>query len=355
MDNLYAVILAGGSGTRLWPRSRTNRPKQFLDLMADETMIQQTVRRLLPIIPLERICFMVGDQHATEIQRELPSVPSDNIFMEPEARGTGPSVGLAAAYLQQRNPDAVMCSLHADHFIADEEGFRNALRSSYEVAQRGLLVTMGATPTFPEIGYGYIECGEALAPAGGHHVYRINRFVEKPALPAAEQMLASGGYLWNTGMFTWRLDTIMTAFAHWMPEFHGQLETITRNLDDRDLLALLWSQVASQTIDRGIMERADNGAVVPIDIGWSDIGSWATLHDLLVADEFGNVVKGDHLAIDTHKSFIHANGKLIATIGVRDIIVVETEDAILICAKDRAQEVKDIVEKLRESKRTDLL
>src|SRR5438045_5096200 len=179
MDNLYAVILAGGSGTRLWPRSRTNRPKQFLDLMADETMMQQTVRRLLALIPLERICFVVGDLHESEIQRELPSVSSENIFMEPQARGTGPCVGLAAAYLRRRDPDAVMCSLHADHFIADEEGFRNALRASYEVAQRGLLVTMGATPTYPETGYGYIECGKELALANGQRIYEINRFTEK--------------------------------------------------------------------------------------------------------------------------------------------------------------------------------
>ncbi len=355
MDNLYAVILAGGSGTRLWPRSRTNRPKQFLDLITDETMIQQTVKRLLPVIPLDRICFMVGEQHAAEIRNELPGVRAENIFCEPAPRGTGSCVGLAAAYLRRRDAGAVMCSLHADHFIADEDGFRAALAASYEVAQRGLLVTMGAAPMYPETGYGYIQCGEELAPVGGHHVYRIARFVEKPGPEAAQRMIESGGYLWNTGMFTWRLDAIMEAFRRWMPEFHRQLHEMAGSLDDRARLSEIWARVVNQTIDRGIMEHADNGAVVPIDIGWSDIGSWATLHDLLVADENGNVIRGQHVAIDTHKSLIQGNGKLIATIGVRDIIVVETEDAILICAKERAQEVKDIVEKLRESKRTDLL
>ncbi len=355
MQNLYAVILAGGSGTRLWPRSRSSRPKQFLDLVADETMIQQTVRRVLPIIPSERICFIVGEQHVAEIQRQLPAVPKENIFVEPAARGTGPCVGLAAAYLRQRDPDATMCSLHADHFIRDAEGFRDALRTSYEAAQHAMLVTIGAKPTYPETGYGYVECGDEVAHANGRSVYRITRFTEKPQRAVAEQMIASGRCLWNTGMFTWRVDAIMAAFERWMPEFHQQLDEIACAFDDTDSLARLWSRVANQTIDRGIMERADNGAVVPIDIGWSDIGSWATLHGLLAADENGNVVRGDHLAIDTHKSLIHANGKLIVTIGVSDIIVVETDDAILICAKERAQEVKDVVDMLRTSKRTQLL
>lgn len=358
IQNLYAVILAGGSGTRLWPRSRAHRPKQFLDLVSDQTLIQQTVKRVRPLIPPENIYFLVGTQHAEELARQLPEIPKANIIVEPMARGTGSAIGLAVAHLRRRDPHGTMISLHADHFIADEEGFRTALRASVEVAQRGLLVTLGATPTYPETGYGYIECGGALESAAGQTVYRIARFTEKPDLATAQQMIASGHYLWNTGMFTWRFDAILDAFARWMPAFMQQVREIEQRIGtphERETLEAIWPQVKSETIDRGIMERAHNGAVVPIDIGWSDIGSWATLHDLLEADEAGNVVRGDHLSIDTRNSLIHANGKLIVTIGLRDIIVVETDDAILICAKERAQEVKDIVEKLKQQQRTSLL
>jgi mannose-1-phosphate guanylyltransferase len=352
VNDLYAVILAGGSGTRLWPRSRTNRPKQFLDLISDRTMIQQTVDRLLPILPPERICFIVGRHHEAELRRQLPAIPAENIYLEPCARGTGPCVGLAAMYLRRRDPNATMVSLHADHYIEHEDSFREALGVSYEIASRGMLVTMGATPTYPETGYGYIERGEPIPAPDGHPVFRIARFREKPDRATAERMIASGRYYWNTGMFTWRLDTIMSAFERWMPEFAQQLATIE---SDSTRLEPVWGQIRNETIDRGIMERADNSAVVSIDIGWNDIGSWATLYDLLPHDTDGNVVHGDHLTVGTTGSLIHAEGKLIATIGLNDVIVVETDDAILICAKDRAQDVKQIVDQLKQKQRATLI
>ena len=351
MEKLYAVILAGGSGTRLWPRSRAHHPKQFLDLIGERTMIQQTVDRLLPVLPAERICFIVGKHHAAELRRQLPMIPPQNIFIEPLGRGTGPCVGLAAATLRQRDPDATMVSLHADHFIARADLFRAALSECCQIAQSGMLVTMGAKPAYPETGYGYIECGEPLAGAGALPAFRIKRFQEKPDRATAEQMIASGRFFWNTGMFTWRVDTILAAFERWMPEFAQQLAGIAGAPDTLDTV---WPQVRMETIDRGIMEHAENAAVVAIDIGWSDIGSWATLLDLLPADADGNVVHGDHLHKDTSNSLVYGNHKLIVTIGVNNLIVVETDDAILICPKERAQDVKDIVEMLKHQQRAQL-
>ena len=358
MDTLYAVILAGGSGTRLWPRSRIHRPKQLLDLVSDQTMIQQTVQRLLPLMPLERICIMTSAHQAALIQRQLPDLPNENMFIEPMGRGTGPCVALAAEYLRRRDPAAVMASLHADHFIPQEEQFREALRASYDVAQRGMLVTLGAAPTYPETGYGYIERGEVLPMANGHDVYRIARFVEKPAAATAKQMIVSGRYMWNTGMFTWRVDMILSEFRLYQAEFMRQLEDIAAAIgapQERETLNRLWPQVKNETIDRGIMERTAHAAVIPVNIGWSDIGSWAALHDLLEKDEHGNVVRGQHLGVDTHDSLIHGQSKLIATVGLTDVIVVETDDAILICAKERAQDVKEIVEQLKKQGRTELV
>ncbi|MBI5877832.1 MAG: mannose-1-phosphate guanylyltransferase [Chloroflexi bacterium] len=350
--NLYAVILAGGSGTRLWPRSRGGHPKQFLDLAGDRTMIQQTVNRVRPLIPLDRIYFLVGSRHAAQLREQLPGVPANNVIVEPSAKGTGPCVGLAAMLIRQRDPNATMTSLHADHFIRDEAGFRTSLQTCHALAQRGLLVTMGAAPTYPETGYGYIERGDALEPACAQAAYRIARFTEKPDRDTAERMMATGRYYWNTGMFTWRVDTILDAFRQHMPAFSAQLDTIAQAPEQ---LPAIWTQVVNETIDRGIMERATNAAVLPIDIGWSDIGSWASLHDLLPADANGNVVLGDHVAIDTHGSFIRSNGKLIATLGVSNLIVVETDDAILICPKDRAQDVKLVVDQLKADRRDALL
>jgi mannose-1-phosphate guanylyltransferase len=358
MENLYAVILAGGSGTRLWPRSRAHRPKQLLDLVSDQTMIQQTVNRLLPLIPIERICIMTGAQHAAETRKQLPNLPTENLFSEPLGRGTAPCVALAAAYLQRRDPEAVMASLHADHFIPYEDLFREALRASYEVAQRRLLVTLGATPTYPETGYGYIERGEALPVANDHAVYRIARFTEKPNVVTARHMIETGNFSWNTGMFTWRVDVILAEFTRYLPNFMRQLDDIIGAYGTArasETLNRIWPHVKNETIDKGIMERTDKAAVIPVEIGWSDIGSWATLHDLLPKNPEGNVVRGHHIGYDTHNSLIYSNGKLIATVGLRDLVIVETDDAILICPKERAQDVKEIVEQLKKQQHTELL
>ena len=352
---MYVLILAGGTGTRLWPRSRTATPKQLLNLSGGQTMMQATVKRVLPIVPVERIFVASNREYGPLIKEQIPDLPWQNIIEEPSGKNTAPCIGLAALHM---NPAEVMASLHADHFIADEEGFRQALLAAEEVAKQGYLVTLGIKPGKPETGYGYVQRADALGEFNNHIIYRAARFLEKPDLATAERFLASGEYYWNSGIFIWQISTLLDSFKNLMPEFSEQLGEIGQALEAGEAIDSIWQQIQSVSIDVGIMERAEKVAVVPVDIGWNDVGSWAAIHEINVgqSDEYNNVaLDAEHISIDTEGVLIEGSGRLVATIGLKDVIIVDSGDALLVCAKDRAQDVKEVVNWLKENNRSEML
>lgn len=358
-DDYYAVIMAGGGGTRLWPLSRRLRPKQVLRLIADESLFQVAVKRLEGLLPQEQICVVTVKEQATLLEAQWPGLPHENFILEPLPRGTASVVGLAALALKHRNPNTVMAILTADHFIADVERFRLLLSAAYDIAQEGYLVTLGITPTFPATGYGYIQYGQALGSYQGLEAFQVLRFKEKPDESQAQQMLLSGDHAWNSGMFIWRVDRILAEFARQMPEFYALLEQIDQawgTAQQQEVVNAIWPAVKVETIDYGIMEHALNTAVIPATgLGWSDVGSWDALFDVLPADDDGNIiVGGKHVGINTSSSLIYMDQehRLIVTLGVEDLIVVDTGDVLLVCRKDQAQKVRQVVDQLKQMNQT---
>jgi mannose-1-phosphate guanylyltransferase len=355
---IYAFIMAGGIGTRLWPRSRKHTPKQFLDLISPETMLQDAYKRLLPIIPPERILVGVGEDYVSVVHEQLPDLPQQNIVVEPSGRGTAPAIGLGALHIYHQSPEAIMAVVTADHHIGDAQLFRQVLLSAAAATQAGRLVTLGITPTFASTGYGYIRRGELLQTINGFDVYRAIRFTEKPDSTMAQAFVDSGLYSWNSGMFIWQVGTIRREFKRQMPQLWSQLVEIERALGtpgEQAVIERVWPGVEKQTIDYGIMEHAHNVAVIPACIGWNDVGSWKTLMALLERNEHGNVEIGGHITLDTSNTLIYSPTKLVATIGLQDIIIVETPDALLVCTQDRCQDVRSIVQILRDQEKQDLL
>jgi mannose-1-phosphate guanylyltransferase len=350
---LYAMIIAGGVGSRMWPMSRLLVPKQFLNLTGQETMIQATVRRVADLIPPERIFVVTGNQYVTLARGQLPAVPAGNIIGEMSGKNTAPAIGLGALHILKADPDAVMVVLPADHMIPDEAAFHQALVAAEAVAETGRLVTLGILPIGPETGYGYIHRGAPIGWFNGQPVYQVERFLEKPDLITAQRFYASGRYYWNSGMFIWRVSTLLEAMAQHMPALAGQLQAIEKALFSEDSstdIESLWAQITSQSIDVGLMEKAENVAVVPLDAGWNDVGSWAALYDELAETSAQNVaVNARHLSVDSSGVLIEGNGKLIATIGVENLVIIQTEDALLVCHKDKTQDVKKIVEQLKSA------
>jgi mannose-1-phosphate guanylyltransferase len=352
---MYALILAGGTGTRLWPLSRTSLPKQLLALTGGRTMMQATVNRILPIVPAENIFIASNREYGPLIKEQVPELRRENIVEEPSGKNTAPCIGLAA--LHMLNTDEVMASLHADHFIKDEENFRQALLAAEQVAKEGYLVTLGIKPTGPETGYGYVQRSAELGQYNNFTVYKSAGFREKPDLDTAQRFVESDEYYWNSGIFIWQISTLLQAFKDHMPEFYDQLGQMKQAIGAGQAIDSIWEQIRSMSIDVGIMERAEKAAIVPVDIGWNDVGSWAAIHEINEADENGNVVlDGAHISFDTTETLIKGDKqRLIATVGLEDVIIIDSGDAILICARDKAQDVKKVVNWLEENGRADLL
>jgi mannose-1-phosphate guanylyltransferase len=358
LEHYYAVIMAGGGGTRLWPLSRQSRPKQMLALFDDRTLFQTAVLRLKDLFPPERIFVVTVKEQAAELQAQCPELPPANFLPEPEPRGTAGVVGIGAVAVKNVDPQAVMAVLSADHFIANEALFRQLLITAYDVAQDGYLVTLGVEPTFPATGFGYIQKGKKLAADYGQEIFYIKRFKEKPDEVQARAMLASGDFAWNSGMFFWRVDRIMAELRLQMPVLAAGLDEIdhvwgTSQLDTT--LPRVWSTLKTETIDYGVMEKAEEVVVISaVGLRWNDVGSWDSLFDVLESDGQGNIIMGgEHIGLNTHNSLIYVNQerRLIVTIGVDDLVVVDTGDVLLVCRKDQAQQVRQVVNQLRQTRK----
>jgi mannose-1-phosphate guanylyltransferase len=349
----HIAILAGGEGTRLWPLSRSRRPKQLLQLGGDRTLIQRTVDRLRPLVSPEQILIITERSHADDLHAQLPELPASSIIVEPTRRGTAAALLLAALHVRARAPLATWASLHSDAFIADDEEFRRTLAAALEAAASGsYLVTTGVEPRFPATGYGYIQRGASLGTVQGFPLFEVVRFVEKPDLPTAEGYVASGEYLWNPGVFVWHNPALLDAFARHQPRIFSVLTSTPLAQVDQ-----VYPSAPRETIDVGIMERASNVATVPARFGWSDIGSWAELWELATSSPTDNVLlgAGRSLTADASGNLVYADGRTVALVGVQGLVVVETADAVFVCPRDRAQDVKLIVQRLQEEGNADLL
>ena len=355
---MYIVVLAGGSGTRFWPLSRRKHPKQLMSVFGGRSMLQRTIDRVLPLNP-KRILVVTHADQARETTEQLAfvrGVPLD-IIAEPVGRNTAPAIGLAAALIARHDPQGVMAVLPADHFITDEEEFRLTLGRAVEPAINGYLVTLGITPDRPETGYGYIEADRSCRGSGP---YPVKRFVEKPDLERALGYLATGNFYWNSGMFLWRCDSILSEMSTHMPELYAALDSlefgsdIWEPADLKPQIEAIYGRIAGESIDYGVMEKSERVEVVPANFGWSDVGSWSALPGLLEGDSAGNVAMNDTplISVDSSGCLVNGGGRLVALVGVRDLVVVDTSDALLVCPLDRAQEVKKVVEELeRQGKR----
>ena len=350
----HAVILAGGRGTRFWPRSRTRQPKQLLNIVGRETMLEQTVARLSPLFPPSRLWIVTNDEQAAAVRRQSPKIPAAHVLAEPLGRNTAAAIGLAAVHLLRRgSPDALMAVLPADHFIAQPAQYRRIVRAALAVSEQpGALVVLGIPPTRPEIGYGYIELTGRAVRALGQRALAVLRFTEKPSLSDAKKYVASGRYLWNAGMFFWRVSTLLGGLERHLPKTHAALlrlaETVGTPRYDA-ALRRLYPQLENISIDYALLEPASRDPrrttvfALPAAVGWSDIGSWAAVYELLARAPGENVSAGHFAALDAAGNFLWSPGKLVAALGVRDLVVVETPDALLICPRDRAQDVGQIV------------
>lgn len=349
--HVYAIIMAGGGGTRFWPLSRRSRPKQFLSITGERSLLETTWDRALDVVSgPDQVIVVTANDYADMTHEQLPELPHDNLLLEPQARNTAPCIAWATAFIRQRDADAVEVVMPADHLIGDREAFRSAVSTAIEAArQHGVLATFGVPPRYPETGYGYIEAGDALPPVGeaGIEVFWVKKFREKPDLEAAERYVAAGNYFWNSGIFVWTAAEIWKSFEEYLPEVcgaaAGMLETT-----DHEARAVTYAEMPATSIDFGVMERAKNVATVRAGFDWSDVGSWAALHEVSDKDEGDNVVVGSVVRVDSTGNLVHAPDAVVTLLGVDNLAVVHTGDVILVASLERSQDIKLLRERLAE-------
>lgn len=354
---ITALIMAGGRGERFWPKSRRNLPKQFLSLTGDgKTMIQLTVERILPLVNMEDIYIATNKEYKSLVQQQLPCIPDENILCEPVSRNTAPCIGLGAIHILKKNEDAIMMVLPSDHLIKYSSMFLNTLKDTFEIAQENSnLVTIGITPDYPETGYGYIKFNPSNCKG---RAFAVDGFVEKPNKETAKEYLASEDYLWNSGMFIWKASTVIEKMKEFIPDIYDGLKEIKEAIGTSEQEIVLereFQEFQSISIDYGIMERSSNIYTVPGTFGWDDVGSWLAVERIKTSNEFGNVVEGNVITIDSKNCIIEAGEKLIATVGIENLVIVDTDDATLICEKSSANNIKRVLDNLKICNRNEYL
>jgi mannose-1-phosphate guanylyltransferase len=362
MPQTFAVIMAGGVGTRFWPRSRERSPKQFLEILGGGTMIENTLARLRPLVDEHNAFVVTNRVQAEMVQRLVPWLNAGNVLAEPLGRNTAACIGLAAHWINRIDPNGLMVVSPADHIVQNSEEFLRILRLALKVAEeKDALVTIGIKPTHPETGYGYIQTAEEEIDRNEYRaqgVYRVKTFAEKPNLETAEKFLQSGDFLWNSGIFVWKASVILREIELHLPDLHEQLQDIRESIGTpvyEQTLEHAYRIIRSISIDYGIMEKAGNVFVVKGDFGWSDVGSWDEVVRLTPKDGSGNAVRGKAFLFDSKNNFVDAGRQIVTTIGVEDLIVIASDDAILVCKKGRSQDVKEVVDFIRRKQMNDYL
>ena len=355
MSEVVSLILAGGVGSRFWPKSRANVPKQFLRLVGEKSMIQNTADRLRRFTPDERIFVVTTQSQIQLLQSQLPWLVPENVIVEPFGKNTAPCIALASLYIRRKYPQATCVVCPADHIVSDIDSFGRVIATGIAVVDDNpfALVTIGIEPNYPATGYGYIQKGDSVADYQDP-VYHVRTFAEKPHLEVAQKFLATGEFFWNSGIFLWKVSSILHYIEQFLPDLYDGMMKIDEEIDtlnEKGVTEVVYKQIYSQSIDYGVMEKASHVFMVKGDFGWNDLGSWAEVYKISPHDHSGNVIKGNVIAKGMRNSLIEGEKRIIAIIGVEDLVVVDTPDALLICKKDQSQEVKWIVEKLKSQKK----
>lgn len=363
-DHAYAVLLAGGGGTRLWPKSRNKTPKQFLKLTGKDTMMQVAAARLTKVIPWDRIIVVTNEQYVSEVRAQLPEIPAENIIAEPQKRDTALAMLVGALYAQAKDPDAVVINGASDHVVVNEGEFVRVMKAAIDVASEGkYLLTVGITPTFPSGGFGYIKIGDDLRKLGsGLSLFKVDSFTEKPNVATARAFISTGKYFWNANMYVWSAKALVEAFEKYQPATY----TLTHELATLDpqafheALPAIYEKAESISIDYAISERADNLALIPGDFGWNDVGDWKVVYELGTKDLQGNVINGEGdsvhaLTINSHNNLIQTNNRLVAIVGIDDMLVIDTDEILMVVPKTMSQDVKKLVERLKEEGKEEYL